>query len=561
MQFVLSLLLDVGLHRHQPTVAGVNHLPFVTELDVDGEDGFALLRDLLDHADERARRAARDGVPRGTRAREDLRGRRVDEGRPAAPQPAEARAVPSVRRAARRRRSSPRRVLPRLPHRGVGLGRRGGASSSPTIEERERWQGRHIADFEAMLASDEVVDDAVGRDGRAGDRSAACSTSPGWFPLNIPNDGQVADLPDEVVVESMCMVDGAGVRGRDEVVAARPRSPSSSAGSRPRQELTVEAARHRRPRRACSRRCSPTRSPGASTTSGSERMTDEMLARDEAAGSRSSRERPSMTRLRDRRRSPSTRSRCVCFPTPAALADAAADAARPSPSRAASTADGVAHAMFATGNSQLAFLDGAHGARRRRLDAASSASTWTSTCGIDADHPGELPPLPARAPRRAGRRSGAFHEIEGDAPDLGAECARYAGAAARAPARPLLPRHRRERPPRVQRSARRRLRRSGRREGRRARRRVPPPAGRRGPLRRRRRVPTHAITVTIPALLRAGAVLAIVPEARKASRCSAALDGPDRHRVPGVDPARQAERDAATSTPTRRPGWSRAVRA
>jgi glucosamine-6-phosphate deaminase len=39
-------------------------------------------------------------------------------------------------------------------------------------------------------------------------------------------------------------------------------------------------------------------------------------------------------------------------------------------------------------------------------------------------------------------------------------------------------------------------------------------------------VPSHAITVTIPALLRAGRVLAIVPEARKAVPVAAALTGP-----------------------------------
>ena len=39
-------------------------------------------------------------------------------------------------------------------------------------------------------------------------------------------------------------------------------------------------------------------------------------------------------------------------------------------------------------------------------------------------------------------------------------------------------------------------------------------------------VPTHAITVTIPALLRAGRVLAIVPETRKAVPVRDALEGP-----------------------------------
>ncbi len=39
-------------------------------------------------------------------------------------------------------------------------------------------------------------------------------------------------------------------------------------------------------------------------------------------------------------------------------------------------------------------------------------------------------------------------------------------------------------------------------------------------------VPTHAITVTIPALLRAGQVLAVVPEGRKAAPVRSALEGP-----------------------------------
>jgi glucosamine-6-phosphate deaminase len=39
-------------------------------------------------------------------------------------------------------------------------------------------------------------------------------------------------------------------------------------------------------------------------------------------------------------------------------------------------------------------------------------------------------------------------------------------------------------------------------------------------------VPTHAITVTVPALLRARTVVAVVPEARKAVPVARALDGP-----------------------------------
>jgi alpha-galactosidase len=60
------------------------------------------------------------------------------------------------------------------------------------------------------------------------------------FPLNLPNAGQVPDLPGEVVVEAMCLADADGLRGRDTPVASPAlgewlRRVSSS------QEATVEA--------------------------------------------------------------------------------------------------------------------------------------------------------------------------------------------------------------------------------------------------------------------------------------------------------------------------------
>jgi 6-phospho-beta-glucosidase len=63
----------------------------------------------------------------------------------------------------------------------------------------------------------------------------------GWFPLNLPNTGQVADLPADVVVESMGVVDGDGMRGRD-VVALPPAMASHLGRVSTSQELTVEAA-------------------------------------------------------------------------------------------------------------------------------------------------------------------------------------------------------------------------------------------------------------------------------------------------------------------------------
>ncbi len=65
-------------------------------------------------------------------------------------------------------------------------------------------------------------------------------------PLNLPNAGQCPDLPADAVVESICVVDGDGMRGRD--VASAP-APFAELLRRhvAVQELTVEAALEGRP--------------------------------------------------------------------------------------------------------------------------------------------------------------------------------------------------------------------------------------------------------------------------------------------------------------------------
>ena len=239
MQFTLSLLLDVPFFAITPTVAGVNHLPLVTALDVDGNDGFAQVRDLLDHADERAAEPLSMAFPEG------LGHEKVSEG------PDWTKGDLLAANRVKLELFDRFGVLPAAGDRHLveffagflteesGWGRRWGVELTD-IAYREWWQGRHIADLEAMLAADEVSTMPSGemvaavivchQEGRGG-----------WFPLNIPNAGQVPDLPGGVVVESMCVVDGDGVRGRDDAslpaaIAEELRRVSAS------QELTVEAA-------------------------------------------------------------------------------------------------------------------------------------------------------------------------------------------------------------------------------------------------------------------------------------------------------------------------------
>jgi glucosamine-6-phosphate deaminase len=184
---------------------------------------------------------------------------------------------------------------------------------------------------------------------------------------------------------------------------------------------------------------------------------------------------------------------------------------------------GRAHAMFATGNSQFEFLDAL---------VTEPSVDWTRVVGfhmdeyvgIGADHPASFrrylrERLVSRVP------FAAFHDIDGDAPDLDAECDRYAT---------LLRTHPLD------------LCCLGIGENGHLAFNDPPVADFADPLdvkvveldetcRRQQvgeghfpdvaAVPTHAITVTIPALLRASVVIAIVPEARKREPVQRALVG------------------------------------
>jgi glucosamine-6-phosphate deaminase len=210
-------------------------------------------------------------------------------------------------------------------------------------------------------------------------------------------------------------------------------------------------------------------------------------------------------------------------PDVAAMNRAAADQAATS-MRAAVRDRGVAHVMFATGNSQLGFLDA--------LVAETPDVPWSDTVvfhmdeyvGVGPDHPaGFQKYIRERIVDRTAPRAAYYVEGLGD-PE--AECTRYAD---------LLRAHPLD------------LCCLGIGENGHLAFNDPPVADFDDPLDvkvveldtacRQQQIneghfpdlasmPTHAITVTIPALLRATAVLAIVPEARKAEPVRAALIGP-----------------------------------
>jgi alpha-galactosidase len=215
----------------RPTVVGVNHFPVITALDVDGTDGFALLRETV----------------------EELGG--LDALRPG---PARPPAEPFTKADFAYRHALKLTLLDRygaLP----GAGDRHVAEFIPSalteesewgftwgveltpMARREESQAEYIAEVDAVLAgttdvptwdSGEIVAPVI---------DSLLTGTHRELPVNLPNAGQCPDLPPTVVVEAMCVVDGDGMRGRDA-----PHAPPGITEWIRRQvavqELTVEAA-------------------------------------------------------------------------------------------------------------------------------------------------------------------------------------------------------------------------------------------------------------------------------------------------------------------------------
>jgi alpha-galactosidase/6-phospho-beta-glucosidase family protein len=237
--FVLSLLLDANFLDMDLVVSGVNHLPVVTELRVGSEDGLEALRSLLERAEEVADEPLAMDVP--------------DDLFPGGPPSGGKWTKGELLRRNRVKMELFRRfgALPAAGDRHVveffpgflteesGFGARWGVPLT-TIEDRERGQAGHVAEFEALLGASEVSEWPSG-ELVAPLIDSLLTGTPRAMPLNLPNQGQVPDLPEGAVAESMCWADSSGVRPRDRApvggaLGEQLRRVSAS------QELCVQAA-------------------------------------------------------------------------------------------------------------------------------------------------------------------------------------------------------------------------------------------------------------------------------------------------------------------------------
>jgi alpha-galactosidase len=212
--FNLSLALDCGMNDIDPVLAGVNHFPLATELRVKGEDGFARLRELMADRD----RAAHEHI--WMDPLEDMHWIKTS--------PAEHWSKLDVIENNRVRFEILRRFgvfpgsgdhhsvefMPGFVHPGNNYG--------------EGWRVHHygmeghradaVADVEHYESVRDAPDVSTMPSGElvAALIDAMVTDTARQLPVNLPNEGNVTNVPDQSVVEIMGIVDASGVRGRDQ---------------------------------------------------------------------------------------------------------------------------------------------------------------------------------------------------------------------------------------------------------------------------------------------------------------------------------------------------------
>jgi alpha-galactosidase len=195
------------------TITGVNHLPIITAIDAAGTDGLAWLEEHAGEPDHEAfakQHALKLDLLHRFGALPGAGDRHVAEFFPF--------------------------VLTEESKWGEAWG-----VALTTIEDREKWQGIYQTYVKAMLEDRYKLPDAQSGEMVAPVIDSLITGTARELPLNRPNTGQAADLPADAVVETMCVVDGDGIRGREVVAAPAPVAEWARRHAAT-QELTVEAA-------------------------------------------------------------------------------------------------------------------------------------------------------------------------------------------------------------------------------------------------------------------------------------------------------------------------------
>ncbi|HEY3832081.1 MAG TPA: hypothetical protein VGO03_07285 [Acidimicrobiia bacterium] len=212
--FVLSLLTDAPMHTIDPIVAGVNHFPMIVALRMGEEDGFAKVREVLDDLDGRGAEPIWMPPPEPMHWTKFSDGEQWTKADVVANTPVK---LELFRRFGVMPGAHDHHVVEFMP-----------GFVNDLNEHGENWRIHHyglsghmedadddVREFEERVASAEVTRFPSGElvanliDGVVTGKARA-------LPMNLPNTGQIPDLPPGVIVEAMGIADGDGVRPRDE---------------------------------------------------------------------------------------------------------------------------------------------------------------------------------------------------------------------------------------------------------------------------------------------------------------------------------------------------------
>jgi alpha-galactosidase len=220
----LCLLTGVPKDDIRPVISGINHFPVVTQLALGADDGMQFVRDLIaDDKDD-------TGTIEDWRSRTKFKARHALKLKlfemygslPAAGDRHLAEFLPSV-------------LTPESDW-GAAYG-----IHLTTIAEREAHQGSYIERVHKLLAGDEPVPTWQSGEMVAPILDSLLTGNPRELPLNLPNAGQAADLPADVIVEGYCSVGAGRIDGRDTVHLPPPLAELIRRHTAV-QELTVDAA-------------------------------------------------------------------------------------------------------------------------------------------------------------------------------------------------------------------------------------------------------------------------------------------------------------------------------
>ena len=227
----LAIALKRPMEAVQSSVTGVNHFPVLTSLEVDGTDGFDVIRGLVDEVGGLSSLAPYPGRPEAEKfskldfAQRHLLKLNLLERWGSFPAAGDRHIAEFVSFA----------LTPESD-----WGATYNIELSP-ISRREQHQTEYVADVDAWLAGTKDLQTWQSGELPSPLIDALLTGAPFEAPVNIPNAGQAPDLPADVVVESICVIDGEGIRGRDRSALPGPYAEIVRRHTAT-QELTVQAA-------------------------------------------------------------------------------------------------------------------------------------------------------------------------------------------------------------------------------------------------------------------------------------------------------------------------------